>query len=60
MFLSHSELSVNISNVQAMKKSFVRRFWNVSGREIVWEVAPSHLEEVCFHFGWFLCHFFGE
>ena len=50
VFLGHSELEEDIAKVQAVKKSFLHKFWKVSGREIVREVALRKLEEVCFPF----------
>jgi hypothetical protein len=48
VFPSRLDLGANISNIQVVKKSFVRKFWKVSGKEIVREVAQRRLEEVSF------------
>ena len=42
VFLGHSD----IAKVQAMKKSFLHKFWKVSGREVVREAAQRRLEDV--------------
>ena len=47
-FSEYSELESNINRVQAIKKSSLRRFWKVAGRELVREVAQRGLEEVNF------------
>jgi len=49
-FPGHSELEGEIAKVQAVKKSFLRRFWKLSGRQVVQEAARRRLEEVCFFF----------
>ena len=46
VFPEHSELEENIAKVQAVKKSFLRKFWKVSGREVVREIAQRRMEEV--------------
>ena len=45
-FPEHSELEEDIAKVQAVKKSFLRKFWKVSGREVVQEVEQQRLEDV--------------
>jgi len=35
----YSELEGDVAKIQAVKKAFLRRFWKVSGREVVREVA---------------------
>ncbi|RLM85368.1 Clathrin heavy chain 2 -like protein [Panicum miliaceum] len=40
----HSELGRNFENIQVVKKSFVRRFWKETGREIMREIARSRKE----------------
>ena len=42
VFPGHSD----IAKVQAMKKSFLHKFWKVSGREVVREAAQRRLEDV--------------
>ena len=44
-FPTYSELEAEISRIQVVKKAFLRRFWKVSRREIVREVARKRLEE---------------
>ena len=35
VFPGHSELEEDVAKVQAVKKSFLRRFWKVFGRDAV-------------------------
>ena len=57
-FPEYSELEDDIARIQAVKKSFIRRFWKVSGREVVREVAQRRLEEVGFLIAYyFFCCF---
>ena len=49
-FPEYSDLEHDIAKVQTVKRSFLRKFWKVSGREIVREAAQRRLEEVCFSF----------
>ena len=56
-FPGHSELEDEIAKVQAVKKSFLRRFWKLSGRQVVQEAARRRLEEVCFFLFFSFCRF---
>ena len=56
-FLDHSELEDEIAKVRAVKKSFLRRFWKLSGRQVVQEAARQRLEEVCFFLFFSFCRF---
>ena len=38
-FPDHAELEDEIAKVQAIKKYFLRRFWKLSGRQVVQEAA---------------------
>ena len=44
-----SELDEDTAKIQAVRKSFLRKFWKVSGREIVREAARQRLEAVSVH-----------
>ncbi|RLN41417.1 uncharacterized protein C2845_PM01G31400 [Panicum miliaceum] len=44
VYPSHSELGRNLENIQAVKKSFVRRFCKETERGIMREIARSRLE----------------
>jgi hypothetical protein len=57
VFPSYSDLSQNISNIQAVKKAFIRRYWKVAGREVVRNVAQSRLEAVSLRVIPFFCCF---
>lgn len=46
VFPEYLELEVNVAKIQAVKKSFVRKFWKVAGRKTMRDVARSRLEEV--------------
>ena len=46
VFPEPSDLVEDIAKIQAVKKSFLRKFWKVSGREIVREAAQQRLEAV--------------
>ena len=46
VFLEPSELEEDTAKVQAVKKLFLRKFWKVSGREMVREAAQQRLEAV--------------
>ena len=45
-FHSHGELSSEVETIQGLKKIFFRRFWLVSGQEIVQAIAAAQLEAV--------------
>ena len=46
VFLGPSELKEDTTKVQTVKKLFLRKFWKVSGREMVREAAQQRLEAV--------------
>jgi len=46
VFPGHSELEEDIAKVQAVKKSFLRKFWKVYGCEAVREAVQRRLEDV--------------
>ena len=50
VFPEPSDLVEDIAKIQAVKKSFLRKFWKVSGREIVREAAQQRLEAVSIFF----------
>ena len=50
VFPEPSDLVEDIAKIQAVKKSFLRKFWKVSGREIVREAAQQRLEAVSVFF----------
>ena len=50
VFPESSDLVEDIAKIQAVKKSFLRKFWKVSGREIVREAAQQRLEAVSVFF----------
>jgi len=45
-FASHEELASKMESIQSVKKAFLRRFWLVSGREIIRAIAAVQLEAV--------------
>ena len=49
VFPEPSELVEDTAKVQAVKKSFLRKFWKVSGREMVRDAARQRLEAVSIH-----------
>ena len=49
-FPDYAELEEEITKVQPVKKAFLRKFWKLSGRQVVQEAARWRLEEVCFSF----------
>ena len=49
-FPDYAELEEEIAKVQPVKKAFLRKFWKLSGRQVVQEAARRRLEEVCFSF----------
>ena len=55
VFPGPSELEEDIAKIQAMKKSFLRKFWKVTSRKIVREATQRRLETVSilFLFGLF-------
>ena len=55
VFPRPSEIEEDTAKIQAVKKSFIRKFWKVTGREIVREAAQRRLETVSilFLFGLF-------
>ena len=57
-FPDYAELEEEITKVQPVKKAFLRKFWKLSGRQVVQEAARRRLEEVCFSFS--LLPSFGE
>jgi len=57
-FPDYAELEEEITKVQPVKKAFLRKFWKLSGRQVVQEAARRRLEEVCFSF--FLLPSLGE
>ena len=57
-FPDYAELEDEIAKVQTVKKALLRKFWKLSGRQLVQEVARRRLEEVCFSFS--LLPSFGE
>jgi len=46
VFPEPSELEEDTAKVQAVKKLFLRKFWKVSGREMVREAAQQRLEAI--------------
>ena len=46
VFPGPSELKEDTAKVQTVKKLFLRKFWKVSGREMVREAAQQRLEAV--------------
>ena len=48
-FPEPSELDEDTAKIQAVRKSFLRKFWKVSGREMVRETAQQRLEVVGVH-----------
>ena len=54
VFPEHSDLEDEIAKVQVVKKFFLHRFWNVSGRQVVQEAAQQRVEEVCSSFSFAL------
>ena len=53
-----SELEACSSRIQAVKKSFLRRFWLSAGRQTLRDIARQRLEEVrvlLFGFVFFVC-----
>ena len=48
-FPEPSELDEDTAKIQAVRKSFLRKFWKVSGREMVRETAQQRLEAVSVH-----------
>ena len=49
-FPDYAELEEEIAKVQPVKKAFLRKFWKLSGRQVVQEAARRRLEDVCFSF----------
>ena len=49
-FPDYAELEEEIAKVQPVKKAFLRKFWKLSGRQVIQEAARQRLEEVCFTF----------
>jgi len=49
-FPDYAELEEEIAKVQTIKRAFLRKFWKLSGRQVVQEAARWRLEEVCFSF----------
>ena len=47
-FSEYSELEGDIVKLQAVKRSFLHKFWKISGREVDRETARRRLEEVSF------------
>ncbi|KAG2643776.1 hypothetical protein PVAP13_2KG348189 [Panicum virgatum] len=45
-FPDYAELEEEITKVQPVKKAFLRKFWKLSGRQVVQEAARRRLEEV--------------
>ena len=49
-FPDYAELEDEIAKVQIVKKAFLRKFWKLSGRQVIQEAARQRLEEVCCSF----------
>ena len=49
-FPDYAELEDEIAKVQTVKKALLRKFWKLSGQQLVQEATRRRLEEVCFSF----------
>ena len=49
-FPDYAELEDEIAKVQTVKKAFLRKFWKLSGWQVVQEAARRRQEDVCFSF----------